>query len=269
MDSQGSMDLQHSPSPPPRTYSLCENCLEKLPVEELERVQGAQRCAACRARSVPDGAARGEVHSVSAFHPTGPAPANFPPPSGRHGLLARLKDDAQDWCAQASWLPRLPLLALIAYWAVRHLSDTEYAGVMGGLNFGIHEFGHVLFSPFGQFLAIAGGSLSQCAAPLIGAAMFLRQRDYFAIAVALAWLGTNLFDVASYVADARTRTLPLVGLGSGEPLHDWNYLLGKLGLLRSDQTLAALLRLGGGLSFALALSGGGWLLIRMWRVERV
>jgi len=136
------------------------------------------------------------------------------------------------------------------------------------LNFGIHEMGHVVFAPFGDFLCAAGGSLLQCLAPVAAALVFLRQRDYFAIAFALGWLGTNLYGVAVYVADARSRALPLLGLGSGEPQHDWNFLLGRLGLLRSDRFLAGVLRLGGGLAFALALALGAWLLVRMARAPR-
>ena len=69
--------------------------------------------------------------------------------------------------------------------------------------------------------------------------------------------------VAVHVEDARTQRLSLRGLGSGEPIHDWNCLLGRFGLLDADQTIAGALRIFGGLGFAIALVFGGWLLIRM------
>ncbi len=172
------------------------------------------------------------------------------------------------WCRGASAWPRVPLLLLVAYWALRHIGDAEYSSLIDGLNFGVHELGHVLFSPFGEFLAAAGGTLLQCAAPLLAAAMFLRQRDYFAIAFCCAWLATNLFDVARYAGDARARALPLVGLGAGEPQHDWFYLLRELGLLNADRSIAALLRVGGGALFALSLTLGAWLLWEMARSAR-
>jgi hypothetical protein len=50
----------------------------------------------------------------------------------------------------------------------------------------VHEAGHVLFSPFGELLEVAGGSITQVAAPILVALLFLRQREYFGIAVALA-----------------------------------------------------------------------------------
>ena len=47
--------------------------------------------------------------------------------------------------------------------------------------------------------------------------MFWKQRDLFAIAVAFAWLGTNLFEVATYAADARTMAHAAFGLLNSTP----------------------------------------------------
>ncbi len=133
-----------------------------------------------------------------------------------------------------------------------------------GLNLGIHELGHILFGPLGQFMSIAGGSIFQCLVPMIGMVMFVRQRDPFAVCFAFGWLGTNLFDVATYVADARSMELPLVSPFAGEEiLHDWNWLLEHTGLLAQDQSIATMLRLAAHASFALGTLGGGWVLWRM------
>jgi len=244
---------------------LCDQCFASCAQAELQALAGARVCPACAGRAGT--VARPEPVLREAARPSG---VTSPTPSTREprGLVAGLLADARTWSAEAAWLPRLPVLLLLAYWAVRHVIDMEYRGVIGGLNFGLHEFGHVVFAPLGNFLGIAGGTLLQCAAPLVGAAMFLRQRDYFAIAFALGWLGTNLFDVAVYVADARTQALPLVGLGSGDPIHDWAYLLGDMGLLSSDQTLAMLLRFLGALSFLAALALGAWILAQSFHAQR-
>jgi hypothetical protein len=71
--------------------------------------------------------------------------------------------------------------------------------------------------------------------------------------VALFWVAQNLFNIAVYVGDARAQLLPLVGGG----IHDWAYMLGRMGLLQSDGTIAKLLRL---LGWTLMLSaiGFGW-----------
>ena len=51
---------------------------------------------------------------------------------------------------------------------------------------------------------------------------FLRQRDYYAIAVAGTWEGMSLSNLADYIADARAEELPLVSPFSGDPQHDWS-----------------------------------------------
>ncbi len=97
--------------------------------------------------------------------------------------------------------------------------------------------------------------------------MFYHQRDFFAISVALVWLATNFYNVATYIADARAMALPLVTLFgiTGDVVHDWNYILEKLGLLQFDTTIAFLVRI---LGFSLMLTGvvyGGWLILEMIR----
>ena len=80
--------------------------------------------------------------------------------------------------------------------------------------------------------------------------------------IAASWLAFSLFNLATYVGDARAEELPLVGL-SDDPLHDWNYLLSHLGLLDADTTLAGLIRLVAFLTWAVALAFGAWLLRQM------
>lgn len=116
-------------------------------------------------------------------------------------------------------------------------------------------------------MAIAGGSLAQVAAPVAAALLFRRQRDWFGVTVAAAWLASSLFGLAAYVGDARARELPLVGLTS-DPVHDWNWILGRLGILPWDHALAGILRV---LSFAAwlgAVVAGSWLCLEMARSRR-
>lgn len=80
--------------------------------------------------------------------------------------------------------------------------------------------------------------------------MFLKQGDRFAMAFCFAWLGTNLYDVAQYVADARAMELELVSPFAGDEIvHDWNWLLTELGWLPHDQALAGFTRFLGTLAF--------------------
>jgi len=57
--------------------------------------------------------------------------------------LADFREAVRDWCRGRSWAPRAPLLPWMAYLALRHLLDSDYAGVLGALNLGIHEAGHL------------------------------------------------------------------------------------------------------------------------------
>ncbi len=179
--------------------------------------------------------------------------------------LAGARDEVADWCEGRHWPGRALLLLWLAYVAVRHLGDTDYQSLFGGLNLGIHEGGHLLFSMFGEFLTVAGGTFAQLAAPVVSAGLFARQRDYFATAVSGCWLAMNLYGVATYMADAREMDLPLVTVGGGEALHDWNTLLTDLHLLAWDTRLAALTRL---LAFVVmwgSLAAGAWMIARMAR----
>jgi len=156
------------------------------------------------------------------------------------------------------WWARLPVLLWGLWTWVHHLRDPEYQGIAKGLNLALHEIGHILFGVFGEFLGILGGSLFQCLCPAIAFAVFRRQGDRFALAFCFAWLGTNLFDVATYIADARAMELPLVSPfgGDGEIIHDWNWILDRLGWLAHDQALAGFTRLLGTLAFLTFLIWG-------------
>lgn len=180
-------------------------------------------------------------------------------------LLTALHRDALAWCRGRRWWLRLPLTLFFAYIFVRHLASPDYQSLFKGLNLGIHELGHFLFGLLGEFMSVAGGTLLQCLVPIGSVFMFLKQRDYYAITVSFGWLATNLFGVATYAGDARTMELPLVSPGVGDIVHDWNYLLGKLGLLSADQTIAFLFRAGAVASMAVCLTGGAWVLWRMYR----
>jgi hypothetical protein len=106
-------------------------------------------------------------------------------------------------------------------------------------NLVFHEAGHFLFMPFGRFMTVLGGSLTQVLVPIVCAVAFLRQENPFAAAVCAWWAGENLINLAPYIADARALRLPLLGGATGAEVegHDWEYLLGTLGWLHLDRTI--------------------------------
>lgn len=158
------------------------------------------------------------------------------------------------WCALALW----------ALWFASNGIDWELIGgsFLHMIILPFHEFGHVLFMPFGRFMTTLGGSLFQVLMPLgLMAAFILKQRDTFGASVMLWWTGQSLVDLSPYVADAVYRVLPLVG-GGGEEGHDWGNLLTTMNLLDHTQLLARLC-FGAGVLVMFAGLAWGALLLRL------
>ncbi len=182
-----------------------------------------------------------------------------------------LRDVIDDWCAGKSrWWRALILLVLLREW-FKHVSDPLYSSWFSGLTLGLHEAGHIIFRPFGEWLMVAGGSIVQVAAPIISAILFFRQPDFFAIAVCGGWLSTALFEMAAYMGDAAALELDVVTIGGGEPItpNDWRYLLESVGLLLWDQRLAHALRIVASLVIFASLTFGCWILWKMRKPETV
>jgi hypothetical protein len=176
---------------------------------------------------------------------------------------------------------RLALAALLAWLAFGAFRD-EYGTVplVGDIDLAIHEFGHMLFMPFGiQFLGstmmILGGSLTQVVFPLLFVGYFLRKRDegrrrdMFAAMVCLWWSGINLLDVAIYCADSRAGELTLLdGLtGKESDGHDWNNLLTRWGLLEHDTMIARYMRAIAGLVCIASIIVAFWSALQRQREE--
>jgi hypothetical protein len=146
-------------------------------------------------------------------------------------------------------LLRRVLVAGACVWAVLYLRSADAFGLLDSVDLPIHETGHLVFAPFGEFLQFAGGTVFQLLFPLTFVVYFLRRGDRFAGCFLLGWVAQNLWNVSRYVADARAQELPLVGGGE----HDWAYLLGRMGLLAHDQGIASAVHAAGVLLFALAM----------------
>jgi hypothetical protein len=108
----------------------------------------------------------------------------------------------------------------------------------------IHEGGHLLFRFFGEFLAVAGGTILQLAVPVMLAIFFVFQRQITGATFCLFFFFEQFLPIATYMADARAQELPLLTVGdSDDVIHDWNYLFGKLGVLDHDTQIAHAMRI--------------------------
>ncbi len=159
-----------------------------------------------------------------------------------------------DFPAIVRWARILLSLALIPLsWHAFHDAYAEIP-LVSGIDLAVHEFGHMLFMPFGiEFLGhtmmILGGSLTQVVFPLIFMFYFMREhensrRDMHAAMVCLWWSSMNLLSVALYCADAGPMKLMLISGGTGQEVegHDWNNLLRIWGVLHHYAGIARAMR---------------------------
>ena len=134
----------------------------------------------------------------------------------------------------------------------------------------IHEFGHLLFRPLGEFMTLLGGSLFQVALPLVFGGIFLvKKRDPFGAAVMLWWSAVAIMDVAPYIYDAwEPRHILLTGRTGDTGSHDFIDTLGDLGLLHKAQTIGRGAHAFGFALMTISLAWGGWLVWQQYRRKR-
>jgi hypothetical protein len=121
--------------------------------------------------------------------------------------------------------------------------------LLGMVDLGIHELGHLLFAGAPMLLGVVMGNGTQSLAPLlIGGAFWYFRGDWPATGFCLAWCGTTLQDASVYIADAPYQALPLL---KENTIHDWAYILGAEGFYCTN--------LAGGI--ASAVKGAGFVLV--------
>jgi hypothetical protein len=123
------------------------------------------------------------------------------------------------------WLQRALVVALVPY--VLWLTFGYHYHFLDGANLLFHEGGHVVFFMFGQTLYMLGGTIGQLFFPAACAFHLYRQGRVFEAWICGLWLCESTMYMAEYLGDAKAMALPLVG---GDT-HDWNWLLGRVGLV--------------------------------------
>ncbi len=147
---------------------------------------------------------------------------------------------------------KIALILILAAYGFIILGDPSHFRLLDNVDLAIHEAGHVLFGPFGEFIGFLGGTLMQLIVPVTFFGYFLYRGDRYAAAVLLWWLAQNLWNISVYVKDARSLELPLVGGGE----HDWAFILGELGLLRHDQAIGNALYAAGVVLYGVSITWG-------------
>lgn len=168
---------------------------------------------------------------------------------------------------------RAIVFVVLVWWGWTFITtplETNYTGesFLHLVNLPFHEAGHLIFTPFGRFMAILGGTLGQILMPIICLCTFLiKTRDPFGASVALWWTAESLMDIAPYINDARALDLMLIGGVTGKETdgHDWNNILTMLGFLEWDHRLAHLTYNVGILLMLGSFLWGGVILLRHYR----
>src|SRR5687767_7431080 len=89
---------------------------------------------------------------------------------------------------------RLAGIALGAIYVSRYLSTWEVADtwtILDNIDLAIHEAGHMVFMPFGEFMMVLGGSLFQIIVPAVFVGYFAKQRQWYSAFFLLFWLGQS------------------------------------------------------------------------------
>jgi hypothetical protein len=184
-----------------------------------------------------------------------------------------LSDDAVSWrerllevpddVPRSAWYGRVATFLLLAVWGtgvvLSRMTDTPVVLHLTVILF--HEAGHVIFSPFGEALRVAGGTLGQLLMPLICAVALHRRGDNFGAAVCLAWMALSGIDASVYAYDAADPVLPLIGGGTGaDSFHDFIFLFERYGQLHHARGWAMAIKALGVIGVYASLAWAGALL---------
>ncbi|MBK8149410.1 MAG: hypothetical protein IPK58_14705 [Acidobacteria bacterium] len=153
--------------------------------------------------------------------------------------------------------PKLVFAVLLAVYFLWIAFTPMQGSFLDIVDLPIHETGHLLFRPLGEFMMIAGGSLFQVIVPAVFVGYFVWNETPYSASIVLLWVGQSIINVHIYAADAVKMQLVLTSgmTGSEGSFHDWNYLLTTLGLINSTPAVAGIIRLLGTLVIVAAIVG--------------
>lgn len=174
--------------------------------------------------------------------------------------------------SRSRFIGRMLLYLFFLLWGIRLMAmplNELDRSFMHLVNLPFHEAGHIIFAFFGNFMGVLGGTLLQHLVPFIVMCAFLfKNRDAFAASLGLWWCGQSLMDAAPYINDARAGQLMLLGGVTAKEApgyHDWENILGRLGLLEYDHFFARLSYSLGILLMITAFIWGGYVLYQSYR----
>lgn len=151
-------------------------------------------------------------------------------------------------------IPKLIFAILASLYVLWIAYDPMQGSFLDNVDLPIHETGHLLFRPFGEFMMVAGGTILQLVFPAAFVGYFIWQRSYYSAAIVLLWVGQSILNVWVYASDAVVMQLVLTSgfTGSEGSFHDWNYMLTATGLIDSTKGVAKVIRFFGTVTIVIA-----------------
>jgi hypothetical protein len=151
-------------------------------------------------------------------------------------------------------IPKLIFAILASLYILWVAYDPMQGSFLDNVDLPIHETGHLLFRPFGQFMMVAGGTLFQVIFPAVFVGYFIWQRSFYSAAIVLLWVGQSILNVWVYASDAVVMQLVLTSgfTGTEGSFHDWNYMLTETGLIDSVKGVAKVIRFFGSVTIVVA-----------------
>ncbi len=251
----------------------CSKCGFEPPPMEGYRLTACPECQTPYISWAASGEKSGEVEGQRLDGDTGYQKPEIRPEGAGisvepvYGFWARQSSNIDAWGADHAWPWRAALWVFCIYTGVRYAIKWDFHGLFGGINFGIHELGHVVIQ-FNQFLHFAAGTVFQLTAPVIGFFMFYRQKEYFGLSVAGVWMATNLYYVAWYMSSAdRPNSIDLIAPWAN-PKHDWTWLFQKMGLIKHCHGIAAFTRWSAHILIWSSIIFGAWVLWKMVKAKQ-
>lgn len=205
--------------------SLCKKCGNYDPTPKLT---ADSRCPSC-----------GVIHAMHERQPATGISAPATSPTIAAGSRLASPERHCDWALPEQSRLWLCLGAACLLLAVIYFDDDGFVLLLDHANLAFHEAGHLFFGVLGSTAGLYGGTLGQLVFPGIAVARFWQRRQAAGLALSGVWLFENFLNIARYMADARTRLLPLVGGGE----HDWYHIFSRWSLLHRDTDIASLTRL--------------------------
>lgn len=179
-----------------------------------------------------------------------------------------MQTSVNDTQEKSLWL-YIPLYVLFVYIFMSNLdfhvetNTNPIIGVMYFIEFGIHEISHIVTMFLPPVFVAAAGSGGEIAFTLLLVGAALKYKAYFTVIFGSLWFMLACKSVGTYMADARTQLLPLIGPAGEGAQHDWHFVFSQLGWLPYDTTIGGFVIFIGVIAGIIAMLGGLWLLFVM------